>query len=393
MRDISVEELITSSVSVEPDLPDRTKRSLVGAALRRWRRHKKYFEAGDSVSALEEALQIELGRLVRGGRPYTTLLFLNLDRYRSFEFRSVDIRGDTLRLPGWDELDHLDTGDLWERIGQLDRKNAVIRIDDGHTYPQTWHLTPVTVSLESYDADAAVAIAAERFDVLRAALNLSSLIGKMTMFETGRRRAFSKFLPSPAYGVFDGRGGLLVPYFTTEQYQYRRQTVTQGHHDSAEMVLKIINGAVEGSTGMLLLRLLRLYQQALDLADSRATYLGLWQVLEGVKPDSRMSRVNVESTIKALINLDPLMQDVLDSLAKRRHELVHSGVFPDEPTQLVSILKIFVETALVAIQDLTKSLHTEAELREYITHSTLGDSTLESRKRVIEFVQSQRKRE
>ena len=94
--------------------------------------------------------------------------------------------------------------------------------------------------------------------------------------------------------------------------------------------------------------------------------------------------------IKALTQPDEFLEAVLESLAEHRNRLVHSGVFPKGAENLVFILKGLVDFTIRRIIYLSKHLSTESELGEFLKHSTLGDSTLERRRKVIGFIQSQR---
>ena len=380
---MAAEELIASSVKVEPDFPERTKRRVIRLALNRWRRYKKYFDARDQVQAFQDALVVEIRILERKATQYTVLMFLNLDPPSGFE--SLTVRGYTLQFRTWDKLDNLSTADLWGEVRFKDQENPIIRIYDEKAYPRIHDFTPVTIELETYDVPAAVEIASERLDLLRAVLNFLPAI--RVMFRWGEPQPLSKFLPSPLYGVFDRNGVLLAPYYTIERYKYRKQCIEKRDRGAVTELLQTINQAQEGSVSYLVLRLLQLYQQALDLTDPRATYLALWQVLEAAV---ERGEGKIESRIKALTQPDEFLEAVLESLAEHRNRLVHSGVFPKGAENLVFILKGLVDFTIRRIIYLSKHLSTESELGEFLKHSTLGDSTLERRRKVIGFIQSQR---
>lgn len=381
---MAAEELIASSVKIEPDFPERTKRRVIRLALNRWRRCKKYFDARDQVQAFQDALAVEIRFLERKAIQYTILMFLNLDPPSGFE--SLAVRGHTLQFRTWGELDNLSIADLWKEVRFKDRENPIIRIYDGKAYPRIRDFTPVTLELETYDVPAAVEIASERLDLLRAVLNFLPAI--RVKFRWGKPQPLSKFLPSPIYGVFDRNGVLLAPYYTIERYKYKyhRQRIEEQDREAITELLQTINQAQEGSVSYLILKLL-LYQQALDLTDHRAIYLALWQVLETAV---ERGEGKIESRIKALTQPDEFLEAVLESLAEHRNRLVHSGVFPKGVENLVFILKGFVDFAIRRIIYLSKHLSTESELGEFLKHLTLGDSTLERRRKVIGFIQSQR---
>jgi hypothetical protein len=340
---MAARELIVSSVKAEPEFPESTKRQAISLALNRWRRYKKYSNAPDQVQAFRDALVLEIRALERKVTQYTILMFLNLDPPSGFE--SLIVRKHTLQFRAWSELSDLDTSDLWKKTWVYDRENPIILTHhDEKAYPRMIDFAPVILKLETYDVQAAVDIASERLDLLRAVLNL--LPAMRVMFRWGEPEPLSKLLPSPIYGVFDRNGILLNPYFTIERYdkyKYRKQRIEERDYKTVTELLQTMNQAQEGSISHLVLRLLQLYQQALDLTDSRATYLALWQVLEAAILGHERGEGKMDSRIKALIKPDDLMDAVVTSLAKHRHLLVHSGVFPNEAESLVFVLKGIVD--------------------------------------------------
>jgi len=195
------------------------------------------------------------------------------------------------------------------------------------------------------------------------------------------------------YGVFDSKGSFLADVYAADHYIYTRQErISEQEFNTALELVRKINAAQNGELVHLFVRLLYLYQQALDFANHRATFLALWQVLEMAVLDKPEERIRVDRRLVKLLGIEnePLLNAAIRILVRYRNSLVHSGVFPEVTENLVFALKSFVDAALFKVLNLSRNLSNEAEYELYLNHLTLNDVDLARRKEIIALIQSAR---
>lgn len=390
-----VNEILLNYISTEPEIPEGAKRRAISLAITRWLRYKKYAKASDPIQSFKKALAIEVSSIEKRREEYKVLVFLNLDPARFRAISPLEVRDHLLHFPAWNELGNLDTAKLWEVAQTRSLVNGqkapiLVEREEGY-YPNCLTFVPVLVSLKSYSTGDALSEAVEHLDLFRATLNFAPATRLTIKF--GEQSPICKFLPSPIYGVFDLKGNLLLDAYATENYRYMRQEkIDEQEFKAATDLLRRVNAQAEDLL-RLFVKLLYLYQQALDFTDHRATFLALWRVLEAAVLDKPEQRVPVEKRLSKLIGTeaDPLLDQALSLLAHRRNSLVHFGIFPEYTNDLVFALKKFVDSALFRILQLSNDLSNEMEFQAYLNHITVNDADLARRRKVIELIQDARR--
>jgi hypothetical protein len=394
LQSMVADEILLNYISIEPEIPEGAKRRAISLAITRWLRYKRYAHDPDPVQSFKEALAVELRSIERKKREYEVLVFLNLNPERFFAINPLSIRGYQLRFLTWNELGNLNVAKLWKaaqthfQIGGQ-RVPILVEREDGY-HPKYLTFTPVLLPLKSYSPRDALSVAVEQIDLFRATLNFVPATRLMVRY--GYKSPICKFLPSPIYGVFDSQGDLLLDAYSTENYRYiRQEKVSEQEFEAVTDLIEKINAQNEGLL-RLFVKLLYLYQQALDFTDHRATFLALWQVLEAAVLDKPDQRISVEKHLAKLIQTesDPLLNQALTLLAHRRNSLVHFGIFPEYTNDLVFALKKFVDSTLFRILELSKDLSNEMEFQKYLNHITVNDVDLARRRKVIELIQDTR---
>ena len=355
----------------------------------------KYADNPDEIQSFKEALSVELRLLARRKSKFDVLAFLNVTPERFRAIGSLRIGEYQLRFLAWNELKGFDLAALWKKAQAYSRVSGqrISLLDEtgGDCRPRFQVFTPILVSLESYSPEDALATAAEHMDLFRATLNFGP--ATRIMIGYGYGAPLCKFLPSPVYGAYDSQGQLLLDMYTTEHYGYvRQEQVNDQEFETATELIRRINSQ-DKDLLRLFVRLLYLYQQALDFTDYRAKFLALWQVLESAVLDDPDQRVRVDKRLANLLQMesDPLLNQALTLLVHRRNTLVHYGLFPEDAHDLVFALKKFADLVLFRILSLAGDLSDETELREYLSHATVNDAALARRRKIIELIQSARK--
>ncbi len=310
--------------------------------MRRWLKHKKYFEHPDPVTALHLAYDTELKILERKNSIYSILMFLNVDSTSINGIKSFSIIGDLLKFKDWNELKDFDIEKIWKEVGFHDRSNPILReIEENRFFPNSFNFSPIILEINTYSQEAAIEIANDRVDILRSIFNISVILGGFTYFRS-QPKALSKILPSPIYAIFNERGHLDNVYYTTEKYDYTREKIPEERKDSINYLLSIFATEPNPSSSLyFLLNIIRQYQKALDISLPQTAYLAMWQVLESSISMGDTINLNreIEARVSVLVELDPLIKDVLHVLTHQRNDLVHSGIFPERGDDLFFILK------------------------------------------------------
>jgi len=387
------EEILLEYTSVQPEIPEMVKRRTISLAITRWLKYKKYSNSPHIVPSFKGALEVELRSLEKKQQPYNVLMLLNLASERFTPVSPLNVQGGQISFLKWIELGNLEVEQLWKKA-QLQSVVSGCRVPIfvNNEYEINYRIfTPVLVSLDSYNVRDAVSVAVEKVDLFRAALNFVPATGLIMKF--GRQSPICKFLASPIYGVFDSKGSFLADVYAADHYIYTRQErISEQEFNTALELVRKINAAQNGELVHLFVRLLYLYQQALDFANHRATFLALWQVLEMAVLDKPEERIRVDRRLVKLLGIEnePLLNAAIRILVRYRNSLVHSGVFPEVTENLVFALKSFVDAALFKVLNLSRNLSNEAEYELYLNHLTLNDVDLARRKEIIALIQSAR---
>ncbi len=152
---------------------------------------------------------------------------------------------------------------------------------------------------------------------------------------------------------------------------------------------------------------LMFFQRATTETDPFKVFLHLWQCLEVICLDSHEQKKNVSSKIINLLEYSKTGLDagLIKIIENTRHSLVHGARdYPNDITILLSPLKHFVTNAILALFTHRDSITTKFELEEYLSNITSSEEELrkrqdslvqdiqklESRKRVIDFINSTR---
>lgn len=389
----AAKEIITRYTRIDESIPERTQRRAVNLAIRRWFKYKKYRENDDLASAFLEALEVEIRQLKRERRFFHVLMFLNLDRSDIQDLEPISILGDKIILKQWNDLSPLKTDDLWQRIRSSDPSNPIwLQLGQYKRLPNTFDLLPVLLDVETYGPEAAVTVANDRLDVLRAILNMSALLGSFIYFRSEPKH-LSAILPTPIYAIFDFSGNLVDTYYTIERYDYKKTRIQDTQLSNIKYLLPIFDHDLTyPDTEHHVLGLMRLYQAALDIGSPRLAYLPMWQVLESAVTfrGERLDTKKIRSRVSNLFKIDPLFEDALKVLADLRNELAHSGEFLERGDDAFFTLKLFADECIRRLLALAKDFPTVHELRDYITYATLGDGVLARKKKVISSIQQHR---
>lgn len=262
------------------------------------------------------------------------------------------------RLPGWDQF--------------LAQTHSDLR-SLGYKGELSWiyNLIPLVVDVRARTYQEAFHQVSHSFELLRALFNLVKDYGMVHWQATPRPLGVS--LPSPVFGLFRDDGEFEKLYFEVKRYQYPTKSYMRKNLVVVERSLKRI-ATVSDPMQRLLIDVLLKYGQAMDTADWRDAFLSLWQVLEGLSLRNVFSvrMKKVPSRIVNLMGVRPplrsLKKDLIDSLAKSRHLLVHQGRFSEEGLIEVNLLKGIIEEAINALFALAKRFPTLQSLQDFYTN-------------------------
>lgn len=332
-------------------------------------------------------------RLERNRADFHVLMFMNCRASDLAKFGTLTVAGLQVKIRDWDELDQLGTDKFWETIKLHGLAPSLFHdFGDGSHFQRRLDFTPVIVSLNTFGPEAAVELAQGAFDLFRVCLNLPVISGRMSYFRSAPQ-ALSPILPTPIYGVFFGEADFKTLFTTIESYEYKQVKITKKHAAAAESYLEKVNRISSKEIGVKVQRCLRLYQDAIDIHSPRQSYLALWHVLEGIADinASEIPQREIEKRITTLLHPEPVIKQLLHVLVDRRNKLVHSGDFPDDPDPLFFALKLIVDAALFELLQLAEKLDSSQHLEEFFSMAPLGDSVLERKHEIIQFIQESRR--
>jgi len=389
------EEILSEYLPVSENFPERTKRGIVFSAQMRWLKYKKTTNPEQNLNLFVRALKFEIANFEKRKSEFRVLMFLNVDPSTISEFAQVNLLGETLSLISWNDVNGMDTSDLWQEVKFQDRNNPLLwDIPDLiKPAPDEVLLTPFLFVTKTYAPEAAVEIASNRMDLFRAILNVPSSLGQYTLFRS-QPKALSEFLPSPIYVIFDEHEKRKSIYFTIEKYEYKQKKIPNDRISSIRFLLsKITVDHATNSTWNYLINILRLYQKALDTTTTEAAFLTMWQVLEnciGLGEELTRNR-DIQSRLSVFLQADPITLEMIDIIIDKRNRLVHSGKFLEDGDRIFFILKLITDSIIRRFIYLADRYPTLPELKDYVSFSSLGDSDLARKQAVIEKITEERK--
>jgi hypothetical protein len=123
---------------------------------------------------------------------FKVLMFLNADNsgIRSLG-TTVSILGKEMFIKSWDELGSLKTDEFWNDVKLNLLSNAILARVNDNLVAITWDFVPVQFEVTTYGPEAAVSLAQEEFDALRAFLNMAVIRGRFTLFSQPANLPFS----------------------------------------------------------------------------------------------------------------------------------------------------------------------------------------------------------
>lgn len=388
------EEILSEYLPVSENFPERTKKGIVFSAQMRWLKYKKTTNPEQKLNLFVRALKFEFANLEKRKSDYRVLMFLNVDPSTISEFAQVNLLGETLSLISWNDVDGMDTSELWQEVKFHDRNNSILwDIPDLiKPAPDVVLFTPFLFVTKTYGPEAAVEIASNRMDHFRAILNIPSSLGQYTHFRS-QPKALSEILPSPIYVIFDEHGKKKSIYFTIEKYEYKQKKIPNDRISSIRFLLsKITVDLAANSTWNYLINILRLYQKALDTTTTEAAFLTMWQVLEnciGLGEELTRNR-DIQSRLSIFLQADPITLEMIDIIIDKRNRLVHSGKFLEDGDRIFFILKLITDSIIRRFIYLADRYPTLPELKDYVSFSSLGDSDLARRQAVIGKITEER---
>lgn len=275
-------------------------------------------------------------------------------------------------LPGW--------GQLWK-----DAQGYSLLQDRDDLY-SIWTLTPLLVDVQARTRQEAFDQANRNFELLRALFNLVKAY-RVWLVRIGTPKPLGASLAPPIYGMFRAAGDYEALYYNVERRKYEAVRFERDEGLGVEKLLGHIATASEEMQSLLIEILLK-YGQAMDTTDWRSAFLALWQILEAasLRASANLKMMEVAKRIGNLIGAKPPMKDLIDSVAQSRHLLVHQGRFSEEGLVEVNFLKIIAEAAINALFVNAKRFPTRQLLEEFYKHATLGNSTLYTRRKVIDTI-------
>jgi len=381
-------ELLNAYIPNEEQVPESTKKNLLRKTVNRFLRYKKYSESRDPVRSFYEAFEIEFSRIQKKRTSYFIAMFLNIDYQSAKELQDISIIHDSFEFITWKKFSEFDVDNLWRQL-EFEHQSDVILINNGDfSYPKRLIFTPIIMKISTYNIEAAINLANEKINLLRAFINTSFLLLQYTFFRN-KPRELSKVLPTPIYAVFSERKKFKKVYYTIEDYSYSNVTVPQNRMKFIDHLFTIYsNQSKANDFNSFLISILQQYQKALDMVNPEIAYLTMWHVLEysvslgedGIHNDQ------IKSRTKIIINPNQFQKDVLHVITDQRNLLVHTGIFPEKSDNIYFILKDIVDHIIYQLIVLSYHFDSVAELRQYLIFAERGDTDLCRTKNVIEKI-------
>ncbi len=383
--DIRLEVLVSkTNIRELPDRKDLARDLTRKAVIALKKRGLEDSDWKDFSQALGDAVKAYMGKSLID---YRILFPFHVSGSWVARKRWFSVLGMRFRRVGWQQVSALSGwGQLWKTA--QDHFLLQNRQDD---LDSIWRLTPLLVDVQARTYQDAFDQASSNFELLRALFNLVRGYG-LRRFTTGAPKPLGASLAPPIYGVFRTDGDYEALYYTIERYQYESIRFKRDEGLRVEKLLRLIATASEEMQSLLIEVLLK-YGQAMDTTDWRSAFLALWQILEiaSLQTSASLKMTEVVKRIGNLIGAKPPMEDLIDSVTQSRHLLVHQGKFSKEGLVEVNFLKIIAEAAINALFVRARSFPTLQSLEEFYKHATLGNSTLRTRRKVIDTILSSRR--
>jgi len=380
-------EILCEYLPIEENFPERTKKRIVFSALMRWLKYKRTNNPQKKINLFIQALKYEIKNIQKRKSRYRVLMFLNIAPLTIGIFSQVTILGETLKFISWQDVHEMDISGLWREVKIHDRNNPILWdvSEPEKLAPHSDKFTPILYEVNTYGPEAAIELASDRIDLLRAIINTPSALGSYTYFRS-QPGALSKVLPSPIFVFFSEEGKRISVYHTIEKFNYNQIKLSQDRISSIQYLLsKVSSLPAPHCTWAFLINVLHLYQRALDTTTTEAAYLTMWQVLEnciGLGEELTRNK-GIQSRIISLLQADSLTREIIDIIVDKRNKLVHSGEFLEDGDRLFFILKLLTDSIIRRFINLADQYPTLSELKEYVSLISLGDGVLERKQSVI----------
>ena len=388
-----LKEIITRYTTCT-SIPEGIHRRAISLAMQKWLINSVTDEDDALLSAFLRVLELEINQLKTDQQVFNVLMFLNVGE-NIHDLEPISILGDKLIIKTWNDLSTFRTEELWKEISLNYPSNPIFAFLGNKQRPRTWVFSPILLTAKSYVAEDAKSIAEDRFDILRAILNLSGLRESVTFYRSEPKQ-YSIFLPTPVLGLFDMKGNLVAPFRAVDKLDpddYKKSPLKDTWLSSARRMLPLFEQEVKSSSiEHHILGVLRLYQQAIDLSSTESAFLGMWQVLESAVTfgSENISNQEIASRVCELVGLDPLFRNGLKLFTEMRNDYVHNGNFVQEGDDLLPTLKLIAENCIIRLISLVADFHTSQELRVYLQYYPLGDNELSRTMNVIAAIQKTR---
>ena len=380
-----LKEILFDYIPLDKDIPERIRRKIINLAIKRWLNYKNTNNVKKTLSLFALALNTELTHLKKQQSKYSVLMFLNLDLTKLIGQEQLKILGEELRFISWEEVYRYDVKNLWGDLYLNTRSPLVVKHPDGkHYYPNSSTFNPVLIEINTYNPDAALDLAFERINLLRALINFSYNFG-VVYFIPIRSVILSVIMPSPLYVIFDEDGKNVFSYVVNEKFDYKNLSIQKErsklfHHLLPKYADKLIFKDIWGYIRDGLIA----YQNALDAHTIESAFLSMWQVLENFLTFGNVQTNNKQ--IKSRINIfikpkNLIWKELINIFIDKRNELVHSGRFYEEGDHFFFALKDITDNVFIKLIKLTEYFSTIDEFKEYLVHMSLGDTDLERKKR------------
>jgi len=384
-------EIITKTLPELNDFLDMTKNDLVLKTIKRYISYKKYHENPDLLKAYRDALSLEIKRVKKKYSKYTILMFLNLNQNSIKAYSEFIVLGNKLKPMDFKNINYIDINLAWNWLGRLKRlDDSLIEIGDSRYLPTPIKFTPIVVDIFSYEPRAATQTAIKSFNLLRCFFHAPLMKDEYT-FLVADSLPMSKILPSPYYLIFDDNGKLLKLYSTKEHNFYSVFTPPRKQYAVVSELLKIYKDRDNNNYLLThLMKILQLYQNALDGKGYTNVFLALWQVLErGVTiGNERLKFDEITSRINNLLGLEKLFKFGFNLVFDYRNKIIHSGDLPEigASVNIYKIAKLLVDFSIKRLYSLSEEYSTRAELIEYLNLVGKEDSALIRTKSIIEKI-------
>jgi hypothetical protein len=381
-------ELLNAYIPNEAQIPESTIRIVIRKTMNRFLRYKKYSENPYPVRAFYEAFDIELNRIQKKRTSYFVAMFLNLDYQSTKMFKDISIIDDSIEFISWGKFSEFDVENLWKQLDFENQSNVILLKDDDYSFPDRLTFTPVIIEISNSNIKAAIDLASEKIDLLRAFINTSFSLLQYTYFRS-KPKELSKILPTPIYAVFNEQKGFQKIFYSLEEYSYSNVKIPQDRIEIIDHLFDIYSKQrIDNDLNSYLISILQHYQKALDMVHPEIAYLAMWRVLEYSISlgDKGINNDKLKSRIKNLIKPNQIQKDIIHLITDQRNSLVHTGIFPDKSDNIYFILKDIVDHIIYRLIILSYHFDSVAELHQYLIFAERGDADLYRTKNVIEKI-------